>query len=63
LEHGVKDKLEGLDLRGIILEVQEIGSPDELGCSIVERPKDLKVGAMWQAYGTSGVRDSGRFRV
>jgi hypothetical protein len=63
LEHGVEDNLEGLELCGNVSEVWEIGTLEELGCSVVERPKVLKSEATWKAYGTSGVRDSGRFRA
>jgi hypothetical protein len=37
--------------------VQDFGTPEDLECSIVERPKGLKVGATWQVYGTSGLRE------
>jgi hypothetical protein len=43
--------------------VWDFGTPEDLGCSIVEGPKSLKAGAMWKAYGTSGVWDSGRSRA
>jgi len=63
LESGVKDKLEGLELHGSVSEVREIGSPEELACSVVERPKGPKVRATWQSYETLRVQDSWRFHV
>jgi hypothetical protein len=38
------------------LGVRDFRSPKDLGCSIKERPKGLKVGATWKTYMTSGVR-------
>jgi hypothetical protein len=35
--------------------VRDFRTPEDLECSIVERPKGLKVGATWQVYETSGV--------
>jgi hypothetical protein len=63
LERGVEDKLEGSELRGSVSESSGDRSSKELGCSVVERPKGPKAGATWQAYETSGVRDSGRFHA
>jgi hypothetical protein len=40
------------------LRVWDFETLEDLEYSIVEIPKGSKAGAMWQAYGTSGVWDS-----
>jgi hypothetical protein len=39
--------------------VRDFGTLEDSRCSITERPKGPKAGGMWQAHGTSEVRNFG----